>query len=105
MSVAAQVEHDIRNLLSGISSSIAVLTSTDPNIRDGVNRELLAALSSKDIEKQSRARVLFIDYGYLDEAVRTLSTGSPELQVEAARTLSLVGSRRATPSLIAALFD
>jgi HEAT repeat protein len=105
MSVAAQVEQDVRNLLSGISSSTAVVTSQDPTVRELVNRELLAALSSKNIEKQSRARVLFIDHGYLDEIVRKLSTASAELQVEAARTLALVGSRRATPSLVAALFD
>lgn len=57
-------------------------------------------------QKQERARQLFMDYGYLDEAINSLrATESPEERAEAARTLGIVGSQRGTAPLIAALFD
>ncbi|MCM3904701.1 MAG: HEAT repeat domain-containing protein [Pyrinomonadaceae bacterium] len=57
-------------------------------------------------QKQERARQLFIDYGYLDEAIGSLrATESPGERADAARTLGIVGSQRGTASLIAALFD
>jgi len=52
------------------------------------------------------ARQLFIDYGYLDEAINSLrSNDSPALRANAARILGTVGSKRGTAPLIAALFD
>lgn len=61
---------------------------------------------SSGYQKQERARQLFIDYGYLDEAISSLrATESPEERADAARTLGIVGSQRGTASLIAALFD
>ncbi len=61
---------------------------------------------SSGSQKQERARQLFIDYGYLDEAISSLrATESPEERADAARTLGIVGSQRGTASLIAALFD
>lgn len=62
--------------------------------------------SSSDHQKQERARQLFMDYGYLDEAINSLrATESPGERARAARTLGIVGSQRGTAPLIAALFD
>ena len=56
--------------------------------------------------EQERARQLFVDHGYFDEAVQNLRAAqSPAERVAAARALGLVGSQRATAHLIAAMFD
>jgi len=57
-------------------------------------------------DEQERARRLFLDHGYFDEAVEKLgSAKSPAERVAAARALGLFGSQRGTPHLIAAMFD
>jgi hypothetical protein len=57
-------------------------------------------------DEQERARRLFLDHGYFDEAVEKLgSATSPAERVAAARALGLFGSPRGTPHLIAAMFD
>lgn len=59
-----------------------------------------------DQEQKERARKLFMDHGYFDEAVRDLRDAiSPQLRADAARALGVVGSKRGTPHLIAAMFD
>jgi hypothetical protein len=59
-----------------------------------------------DQEKKERARKLFMDHGYFDEAVQDLRDGIlPQQRADAARALGLVGSKRGTPHLIAAMFD
>jgi len=59
-----------------------------------------------DQEEQQRARQLFIDQGYFDEAVQGLrGANSSEERAAAARILGLVGSKRGTAHLIAAMFD
>jgi hypothetical protein len=56
--------------------------------------------------EQERARQLFFAHGYFDEAVHNLrAANSPADRAAAARALGLVGSRRATAHLIAAMFD
>ena len=61
---------------------------------------------SSGYQKQEHARQLFIDYGYLDEAINSLrATESPDERAKAARILGIVGSQRGTAPLIAALFD
>jgi hypothetical protein len=63
------------------------------------------AEKSPDQERE-RARQLFLEYGYFDEAVHNLRAGnSPADRAAAARALGLAGSRRATAHLIAAMFD
>ena len=53
-----------------------------------------------------RARQLFLDHGYFDEAVQNLRAAqAPAERAAAARALGLVGSQRATAHLIAAMFD
>ena len=57
-------------------------------------------------EEQQRARQLFMDHGYFEEAVQDLrSAPSPQQRAAAARSLGVVGSKRGTPHLIAAMFD
>lgn len=57
-------------------------------------------------EEQKRARELFLDHGYFDEAVQNLrAASSPAERAAAARALGLCGSQRGTPHLIAAMFD
>ncbi len=61
---------------------------------------------SREEEQRERARKLFLDHGYFDEAVQALRTAnSPAGRAAAARTLGLVGSQRGTAHLIAAMFD
>lgn len=57
-------------------------------------------------QEQERARQLFLDHGYFDEAVHNLrAANSPAERAAAARALGLVGNQRGTAHLIAALFD
>ena len=57
-------------------------------------------------DEQERARQLFMDHGYFDEAVQDLrAADSPQERAAAARALGLVGSKRGTAHLIAAMFD
>ena len=57
-------------------------------------------------EEQARARQLFMEHGYFDEAVQDLrAANSPQERAAAARALGLVGSKRGTAHLIAAMFD
>lgn len=56
--------------------------------------------------QQERARRLFLDHGYFDEAVQDLrGAKSPAERAAAARALGLFGSQRGTAHLIAAMFD
>jgi hypothetical protein len=59
-----------------------------------------------DQEKVERARKLFMDHGYFDEVVQDLrgAVSSPQ-RAAAARALGVVGNKRGTPHLLAAMFD
>ena len=97
---------EVRNLLAGRTYDSRVIDSPDKATRWAIATELLAALFSQDFEEQERARQLFIDHGYFDEATRRLkSAESPADRAAAARKLGIVGSQLATAHLIAALFD
>jgi hypothetical protein len=62
--------------------------------------------STEQAEERERARQLFLDHGYFDEAVLNLrAANSATERAAAARVLGLVGSQRGTPHLIAAMFD
>jgi hypothetical protein len=57
-------------------------------------------------QERERARELFLDHGYFDEAVEALRTASsPAERAAAARALGLVGSQRGAAHLVAAMFD
>jgi hypothetical protein len=57
-------------------------------------------------QERERARQLYLEHGYFDEAVQALRAGNSRAQrVAAARALGLAGSQRGTAHLIAAMFD
>jgi hypothetical protein len=63
--------------------------------------------NSKDHnDERARARQLFLDHGYFDEAVLNLRAAeSANERATAAQVLGLVGSKRGAPHLVAAMFD
>ncbi len=84
----------------------SVVEFPEPETRHAVAAELLAAMTSPDINSQERARETFIDRGFLEETIRGLRSGKSAAERAAdAHTLGLVGSKLTTPHLIAALFD
>ena len=122
----------VRNFISGQSSEPNVPDPKDKALREVVAAELLGSLNraheesrhleagqgeaseDKDgettrlrlVREQERSRQLFMEHGYFDEAVQNLRTANSSAQrAAAARALGLVGSDRATPDLIAAMFD
>ena len=78
----------------------------DPSVRKVIASELLAAILSENREIQQRARQLFIEHGYFDEAVRHLREAQDASdRVAAAQKLGQFGSNLANAALNAALFD
>ena len=83
-----------------------VILAGDPGVRKIVAEELLAAISREDLGIQQRARQLFIEHGYFDEAVRHLREApSASERATAAHTLGEFRSDLAIAPLNAALFD
>ncbi len=73
---------------------------------DPSNVEATSAEQEHARQETERARQLFLDHGYFDEAVQDLRMANSSAErVAAARALGLVGSGRGTPHLIAAMFD
>jgi hypothetical protein len=73
---------------------------------DRASESNAGAMPSDNVEERQRARELFLDHGYFDEAVQELRTAnSPAQRAAAARALGLCGSQRGTAHLIAAMFD
>jgi hypothetical protein len=112
----------IRDFLAGRSGEAKVATTEDQGTREVVAAELLATMSgpntaaatpeqkpapSAEYEtERERARQLFMDHGYFDEAVLNLrAANSGAERAAAARVLGLVGSERGAAHLVAALFD
>jgi len=96
-------EHDPADRFSHDPKTVA---SGDPAVRRVIAEELLAAISNEDKEIQQRARQLFIEHGYFDEAVRHLREAeSASQRIAAAQTLGEFGSDLARAPLNAALFD
>lgn len=108
-SANAQTERsrgNVKDASTGDSVRATVASSTDCDQGRPGAAELLAALSGSDKQAQEEARRLFLDQGYLDEAIRDLrSSVCIVKRAAAARTLGIVGSLLTTPHLIAALFD
>jgi len=96
----------VRDLLAGRSQEIEIVSSTDKSIRKAIAGELLASLSRPNIEEREHARQLFMDHGYLDDAVQELgSSGLPNERAMAARALGLIASPRGIMCLVEALLD
>ena len=111
--IAPAVAHDpeaaqaaTRRLIEGGEYDPALLSTSDSMARQMVAYELLAALATRNFERRERARAAFVEHGYFDETVRDLREAeAPAERAAAARALALVGSRDATPHLVAALED
>jgi hypothetical protein len=115
----------VKDFLSGRSTETKAANTADDEVREVVGAELLAAMGTPasknspddqdtqplhpetaNTNEQERARQLFLEHGYFDEAVENLRGATSGTQrAAAAQALGLVGNQRATPHLIAAMFD
>ncbi|HEY0319401.1 MAG TPA: HEAT repeat domain-containing protein [Pyrinomonadaceae bacterium] len=97
---------EVKNLLEGKDYDKAVIGSMNPETRQIVSTEILAALASRNPERQQRARQAFTQHGFFDEATQRLRTAdAPAERISAARALGLTQDHTATPHLVAALED
>lgn len=84
------------------STDAGIDAHLEPKEGDPSQNQDLAVLK----KEQERARQLFIEHGYFDEAVEALRGASSSAErAAAANALGLVGSQRGTAHLIAAMFD
>jgi HEAT repeat protein len=103
---AERVGEEMQKLLAGKPYDEAVVGASDPATREMVASELLAALSSRNSERNERARTAFLKHHYFEDATRDLqSAEAPAQRASAAHALSLLNERTATPHLVAALED
>ncbi|HVS21273.1 MAG TPA: HEAT repeat domain-containing protein [Pyrinomonadaceae bacterium] len=102
----AGVTEQVKNVMAGNEYDQRVIGSDDRETRQLVGAELLSALVGRNIQRRDRARAAFMEHGYFDDATRDLRIAeSPNERAAAARRLSFVHDREATPHLIAALDD
>jgi HEAT repeat protein len=103
-----QLQHTIRevtNLPAGCAGDRQIASSTEPGTRQIIIARLFALLARGD-GQQERARQLFVELGYLDEALHVLRGADSSAQrAAAAHTLGIVGGSLVTAHLVAALFD
>jgi hypothetical protein len=101
-----QVAEQAKKLLAGDEYDRTVISSADRETRQLVGAELLTGLVGRDAIRRERAREAFMKHGYFDDATRDLRVAeSPNERAAAARRLSFVHDREATPHLIGALHD
>lgn len=103
---SVRVGEETRKLLAGEAYDERVVNAPDSGTREMVSSELLAALASRNSARNERARTAIHKHGYFEDATRDLqSAEAPAQRAAAARTLSLLRDRAATPHLVAALND
>ena len=103
---AERVSEELKKLMAGGDYDEDVLASNDRATRQLVGAELLSALVGRNLQRRERARAAFMKHGYFDDATRDLRVAdSANERAAAARRLSFVHDREATPHLIAALDD
>jgi len=101
-----RVSDELKKLMAGGDYDERVLASDDRETRQLVGAELLSALVGRNLQRRERARTAFMKHGYFDDATRDLRIAdSANERAAAARRLSFVHDREATPHLIAALDD
>lgn len=101
-----RISSEAKNLLEGKDYDEAVIGSSNPETRQIVSTELMAALASRNPERRLRAREAFTKHGFFDEATQKLRTAeAPAERISAARSLGLTQDQAASPHLIAALED
>lgn len=102
----ARVAEEIKNVMAGGEYDASVIDSDDPDTRQLVGAELLAALVGRNVPRRQRARAAFIKHGYFDDATHDLRIAeSSNERAAAARRLSFVREPEATPHLVGALDD
>jgi len=102
----AAVAEQVKNVMAGEEYDQSVIGSADRETRQLVGAELLSALVGRNLQRRDRARAAFMNHGYFDDATRDLRLAdAPVERAAAARRLSFVHDREATPHLIAALDD
>lgn len=101
-----QVTEEVKNVMAGGDYDQSVIGSDDREIRQLVGAELLAALVGRSVPRRERARAAFMKHGYFDDATHDLRIAeSSNERAAAARRLSFVHDREATPHLTGALDD
>ena len=101
-----RADFELKKLLSGRKFDANLIDAPDSSTRQVIAASLMAVLASRNVEQHDHARKAFVDYGYFDETTKDLRTAeSPAERAASARKLALVGDSRATPHLIAALYD
>ncbi|MDX6574519.1 MAG: hypothetical protein QOE96_472 [Blastocatellia bacterium] len=84
----------------------SVIGSDDRETRQLVGAELLSAIVGRNPARREHARAAFMKHGYFDDATRDLRIAdSPNERAAAARRLSFVHDKEATPHLVGALGD
>ena len=102
----ANVAEQVKNVMAGEDYDPSLIGSDDRETRQLVGAELLSALVGRNLQRRERARAAFMNHGYFDDATRDLRIAdAPVERAAAARRLSFVHDREATPHLIAALDD
>jgi hypothetical protein len=97
---------EVKKVLAGDQYDERVIGSGDAGTRRLVGAELMSALVSRTTLRRERARAAFMKHGYFDDATHELRIASSENErAAAARRLSFVNDREATPHLVAALSD
>jgi hypothetical protein len=101
-----RVSEEVKKIMAGGDYDESVIASDDPDTRKLVGAELLSALVGRNLQRRERARNAFMKHGYFDDATRDLRTAeSANERAAAARRLSFVHEREATPHLIGGLED
>jgi hypothetical protein len=102
----AQVSSEAKKVFDGHEYDESIVGSDDRETRRLVGAELLSAMVGRNLERRERARAAFMKHGYFDDATRDLRVAESENErAAAARRLSFVQDREATPHLIGALGD
>jgi hypothetical protein len=102
----ARATEAARNLMNGADYDEGVIGSADRETRQLVGAELLSGIVGRNVARRENARAAFMKHGYFDDATRDLRIADSENErAAAARRLSFVHDREATPHLIGALDD
>lgn len=92
--------------MAGGDYNESIVGSDDRETRKLVGAELLSALVGRNLQRRERARAAFMKHGFFADATRDLRVAeSANERAAAARRLSFVHDREATPHLVAALED
>jgi len=102
----ARVNEEAQKLINGGIYDENVIGSPNTETRQLVGAELLAAIVGRSATRREQARAAFMKHGYFDDATRDLRIAdSANERAAAARRLSFVHDREATPHLVGALDD